>query len=142
MLKKSSAVTKFIICNFIYYGIIEPMKRKTIRNHNDFLTPRDAMYVCTDCVVVKVKPAKYPSDARYGLVVPKKMFKKAVHRNRAKRLLRDWIACHEDLMLNKYDYIFISRDTILDCSRVFGRHEIGRALRKIIRLDKADVAEK
>ena len=118
------------------------MKRKTIRNHRDFLTARDAVHVCTDCVVVKVKPAKYPCDARYGLVVPKKMFKKAVDRNRAKRLLRDWIAHHEDLMLDKYDYIFISRDIILDCSRIFGRYEIGRALRKIIKLDKADVEKK
>ena len=114
------------------------MKRKTIRNHLDFLTPRDGVHVCTDCAVVKVKPAKYADDARYGLIVSKKMFKKAVQRNRAKRLLRDWIAYSEDLMLDKYDYIFISRANILECSRDLGRREIKYALKKIIKMEKSN----
>lgn len=118
------------------------MKRKTIRNHLDFITERDGVHVCTNCVVVKIKPAKYSGDARYGLVVPKKMFKLAVLRNRAKRLLRDWIAYNEDLMLDKYDYIFISRATILDCSRDFGRLEIKRALTKIMKMEKSNAGKK
>ena len=117
------------------------MKRKTIRNHIDFFTPRDGVHICTDCVIVKVKPAKYADDARYGLVVSKKIFKKAVERNRAKRLLRDWIAYNENLMLDKYDYIFISRANILECSRDFGRSEIKYALKKIIKMEKSNASE-
>ncbi len=118
------------------------MKRTTIRNHLDFLMPRDAPHICTDCVIVKFKPAKFANDPRYGLIVPKKMFKLAVHRNRAKRLLRDWIAYNEKLMLDKYDYIFISRGTILGCSRDFGRHEVYRALKKVIRMENPNANKK
>jgi len=112
------------------------MKRKTIRNHKDFLTPPDGITAVTRFAVIKIKPAKIPGDARYGLIVSKKMSKLATTRNRAKRLLRDWIAFNEKLMLSKFDYIFIARVGILNCSREYGRDRMKKAFRRIKRLVK------
>ena len=97
------------------------MKRKTIRDHRDFLTERDAPWTSNAFFLIRLKPAKIPGDARYGLIAPKKVFKLAVHRNRAKRLVRDWIAANEDLMMNNWDYIFVLREPILTLDRDSGR---------------------
>lgn len=110
------------------------MKRKTIRNHRDFLTVRETPTAHNDCFVVKAKTTKFENDARFGLVAAKKVFKLAVHRNRAKRLLRDWIAFNEDLMLPDMDYIFIARSQILDCCREDGRAQMAKALKKIAKI--------
>ena len=107
------------------------MKRKTIRNHKDFITPRDcAMARCAFCAI-KTKPAKIQGDARYGIVVSKKFFKLATQRNRAKRLLRDWIAFNEDLMIADLDYVFIANESVLESNRDCGRVEIKKAFEKI-----------
>ncbi len=79
--------------------------------------------------LARAKPAKFPDDPRYGLVVTKKMFKHAVDRNRAKRLLRDWIAHNEKLLRPEWDYIFIVRRGILDATRTEGRVAMKKALR-------------
>ncbi len=110
------------------------MKRKTIRNHRDFLTAREDPTVFADCFVAKAKSAKFTDDARFGLVATKKTFRLAVHRNRAKRLLRDWIAFNEDLMLPDMDYIFIARSPILNCNRQDGRAQMSKALKKIAKI--------
>lgn len=110
------------------------MKRKTIRNHKDFLTAPNDLMVLSDCFILKVKPAKIAGDARYGLVVTKKTFKLAVQRNRAKRLLRDWIAFNEQFMLPDLDYIFIARSGILNSDRENGRAQVFRAFKKITKL--------
>lgn len=112
----------------------EIMKRKTIRNHRDFLTMRETPTAHADCFVVKAKSAKFENDARFGLVASKKTFKLAVHRNRAKRLLRDWVAFNEDLMLPDMDYVFVARAQILDCKREEGRAQMAKALKKIAKM--------
>lgn len=112
------------------------MKRKTIRNHRDFLTtPKDLM-VRTDYFMVKAKNAKIPNDARYGIIVSKKSLRFATQRNRAKRMLRDWICFCEDLMLPEFDYIFIGRFNILNVERDIGRNQMKSALKKISDLYK------
>ena len=113
------------------------MKHKTIRNHKDFfVAPDDAnnFVVRTDCAVVKTKSTKEYGNNRYGIVVAKKLFKLAVHRNRAKRLLRDWIAFNEDLMLPDLDYILIARSSVLNFNREQGRKLIGDAFKQIAKL--------
>lgn len=103
--------------------------RNTIKNHNDFAmgdndpTARCAMFF------VRTKSAKFPDDPRYGLIVTKKTFKFAVDRNRAKRLLRDWIAYNEKLMRDDADYVFIARRAILNATRTDGRVAMKKALR-------------
>ena len=78
--------------------------------------------------LVRAKPAKYPDDARYGLIVTKKTFKHATDRNRAKRLIRDWIAYNEKMLRDEWDYIFIIRHAILDADRESGRTAMRKAL--------------
>lgn len=105
------------------------MKRKTIRNHNDFLTQRTDPCVMNLFFTVKIKPAKIPGDARYGIIAPKRVFKLATMRNRAKRIVRDWIAANEDLMLDEYDYVFVLREPILYLPRDKGRRKMQLKLR-------------
>jgi ribonuclease P protein component len=69
-----------------------------------------------------------PDDARYGLIATKKTFKHAVDRNRAKRLLRDWIMFNEKTLRNDADYVFIARRAILDADRTSGRTAMRKAL--------------
>lgn len=106
------------------------MKRKTVRNHNDFLTTPGMPYAFGDYFIIKMKPAAR-KDARYGLVATKRTFRYAVKRNLAKRLLRDWIAYNENLMAPNADYIFIARNTIFECSRETGRRKMASLLKKL-----------
>ena len=109
------------------------MKRKTIRNHNDFFVPQTDLMAVSDYFLVKAKNAKIPCDARYGIITSKKTFKLAVQRNRAKRLMRDWIAFNENLMNDNLDYIFIPRSAILGAQRQDGREKLEKALNKILK---------
>ena len=116
--------------------------RNTIKRHSDFamtdadLTGRCAMFL------VRAKPAKFVDDARYGLVVTKRTFRHAVDRNRAKRLLRDWIAFNERYMCPDMDYIFVARHMILDTTREDGRTAMRKALHYIAKTHRNQNAEK
>ena len=109
------------------------MKRKTIRKHSDFICPSDAIIVRGELSLIKVKHVTV-HEGRYGLIVSKKEFKLATQRNRAKRLLRDWIAYNEDLMLPDYDYIFLVNKEVLESDRETGRTDIKRSLKKISKM--------
>ena len=78
---------------------------------------------------VRMKPCAIPNDARYGLMATKKTFKFAIQRNRAKRLLRDWVRFNEGLLLPDMDYVFVARHAILDATRDDGRDAMARALK-------------
>ena len=94
-------------------------------------------YKATDtCFVLKAKFAHFPDDPRYGLVASKRAFKLAVERNRAKRLIRDWLSFNEDLMSPDLDYVFIVQTEILDCNRDAGREMVAGALKKILEQHK------
>ena len=112
--------------------MIDVMKRKTIRAHKDFLAPRDAPWTSNASFLIRLKPAKIPDDPRYGIIVSKKVFKLATERNRAKRLIRDWIAYNEDLMMDKWDYIFVLRAPILTLNRTSGREKMKYKLKCLI----------
>lgn len=117
------------------------MKRDTIKKHEDFLMSPDDMTARCAFFLVRAKPTLFPGDARYGLVATKKTFKPAVQRNRAKRLLRDWIAYHENMLMPEYDYVFIARAAILDATRTDGRTAMRKALHYLTRLHKQQDAE-
>ena len=110
------------------------MKRKTIRDHKDFATKRDDPGIANTFFIIKIKPAKIPGDARYGLVAPKKVFKLATMRNRAKRIARDWIMSHEDMMMPEYDYVFILREPILYLERDKGRRKMQLKLNRLAKI--------
>ncbi|MDW2995086.1 MAG: ribonuclease P protein component [Alphaproteobacteria bacterium] len=104
------------------------MIRDTIKKHDDFAMDEDDPIAKSRYFLIRAKVTKFPRDARYGLIVTKKTFKHAVDRNRAKRLLRDWIAFNENLMRRDWDYVFIARRAILDATRTEGRTAIKKAL--------------
>lgn len=104
------------------------MIRDTIKRHEDFATEENTPVAKSAYFFVRAKRAKYPEDARYGIIVTKKTFKHAVDRNRAKRMIRDWIMFNEKIMRPEWDYIFIVRRAILDADRTSGRNTMKKAL--------------
>ena len=104
------------------------MKRDTIKNHADFAMAENDPIAKSAYFLVRAKNAKFPGDARYGMIVTKKTFKHAVDRNRANRMLRDWIAFNEKMMMPQWDYVFIARRAILDADRLTGRVAMKKAL--------------
>ena len=105
--------------------------RNTIKLHKDFLPQSTDIGSQTRWFYARANIAKIPGDARYGLIVTKKMFRHAVDRNRAKRLLRDWIRFNEGLLLPDLDYVFIVRAPILTATREEGRAAMKKALKNI-----------
>ena len=81
--------------------------------------------------LVRMKPCVIADNPRYGIVATKKTFRFAVERNRAKRLVRDWVVHNEKLMRPDMDYVFVARRPILDASREDGRNAMARALTMI-----------
>ena len=87
---------------------------------------------------VHMKPCTTPGDARYGLTATKRTFKFAVQRNRAKRLLRDWVRFNEKHLRPDMDYIFIARRPILGATREEGRDAMAHALAYLKKNPKSD----
>ncbi|MBO4745915.1 MAG: ribonuclease P protein component [Alphaproteobacteria bacterium] len=107
--------------------------RDTIKRHQDFITADTDPSARSAYFVVRAKDAKFPGDARVGFVATKRSFRFAVDRNRAKRLMRDWVRFNEALMLPEYDYIFIANAHILTATRDMGRSAMAKALGHIAR---------
>ncbi len=53
-------------------------------------------------------------DSRFGIIVGKKISKKATARNKIKRQIREILRLHVSQIKNGYDIIIITRDSILD----------------------------
>lgn len=107
------------------------MIRQTIKNHRDFIPGSSDIDARTPFFLVRARPAHNDLIGEYGLVVTKRAFRHAVDRNRAKRMLRDWIAHNEQFMASGFDYIFLARAAILGASRIDGRAAMHRALNHI-----------
>lgn len=109
--------------------------RNTIKKHKNFLMDDNDLNARCGMFFVRARPARIVEDPQYGLIVTKKLFKLAVDRNKAKRLLRDWIRFNEKYMSNNLDYIFIARNGILQSSREDGRNAMRKALNYIKKLN-------
>lgn len=107
--------------------------RDTIKNHNDFHTTDSDPSARSEYFFVRAKPARFPDNPRVGFMVTKRVFKLAVHRNRAKRLMRDWVQFNLDLMVPEFDYIFTARSPIINADRETGRLAMMRALTHILK---------
>ena len=118
------------------------MIRDTIKKHDDFAMDEDDPIAKSRYFLIRAKVTKFPRDARYGLIVTKKTFKHAVDRNRAQRLLREWIRFHHDMMLPDMDYIFVARAPILKATREEGRVAMRKALHWIKKSYKNGQPEK
>ncbi len=102
--------------------------RDTIKKHSDFLMTDENPVAKSAFFYARMKPCAIPNNPRYGVTATKKTFKLAVERNRAKRLLRDWVRFNEKHLLNDMDYVFVARRSILDATRDEGRDAMARAL--------------
>ncbi len=118
--------------------------RYTIKKHKEFLMAEDSPTAKCSFFVVREKPARFPGFTRYGLIASKRSFRLAVQRNRAKRLLRDWLRYNKKLMLPGMDYVFIARVAILNADRTEGRVAMKKALRYLshINNDTQNAADK
>lgn len=110
------------------------MKRDTIKKHEDFATAQNDPSARSAYFLIRAKKAKFENDPRYGVSVTKRSFKHAVDRNRAKRMLRDWIAFNEDLLRPEWDYVFIVRKDIFCADCYTGRGAMKKALRYMQKL--------
>lgn len=115
--------------------------RKTIKKHSDFAVTPDDLSGMSAYFIARAKHTRFTNDARYGLIVTKRTFKHAVDRNRAKRLLRDWVRHHDDMMLPDMDYIFVARTPILKATREEGRTAMRKALHWISKTHKNEQSE-
>ncbi len=106
--------------------------RDTIKKHSDFGTRDDGapVFKCA-LFMARDMPTKFPGDARYGIMAPKKTHKRAVDRNRAKRLMRVWLRANEELMSPERDYVFIVRTDILTGTLKEGTNCVKRAIKKL-----------
>lgn len=102
--------------------------RDTIKSHADFHTSDTDPIARAEAFFVRAKPVRFPTNPRVGFLATKHTFKLAVDRNRAKRLLRDWVRFHQGLLSPDYDYIFIARRPILETNRESGRAAMEKAL--------------
>lgn len=107
--------------------------RDTIKKHEDFHTTDSDPSARSLYFVVRAKPARFPDNPRIGFMATKRTFKLAVHRNRAKRLMREWVRYNADLMVPEFDYIFVGRSPIIYTDRKTGYAAMARALKHILR---------
>ena len=94
--------------------------RDTLKKHSDFLPGENDLDARSTVFFVRAKPTRFPGQL-------------ATQRNRAKRLLRDWIRHNERYLCDDLDYVFIARFDILDAKRPDGRAAVRRTLRYIKR---------
>lgn len=110
--------------------------RDTIKKHEHFVMGDNDPIARSAGFVVRAKKTLFPDDARYGLIASKRTFKLAVDRNRAKRLLREWIRHNEKMLLPDLDYVFIARRAILEHGRDQGIAAMTKALHWIAKSNK------
>ena len=101
--------------------------KNTIKSHQNFDFGN-----CKPCIMpallMKFREKKFETG-QYGLIASKRTFKLAVDRNRAKRLLRDWI--QQNKLPKDFDILFIARSQILETAQKEGIVQMKKALRKI-----------
>lgn len=107
--------------------------RDTIKKHSDFMMTETDPSARSAFFVVRAKKTVFPGNARVGFTATKHTFKLAVERNRAKRLMRDWVRFCDDLMAPEFDYVFIARPPILTAARDMGRDAMTKALENILK---------
>jgi ribonuclease P protein component len=100
--------------------------KNTLKSRRDF-DFNDAGFAAMPAIIVKWKPKRLEAP-RYGMVATKKTFKTAVKRNRARRLIRAWLA--ECGLPAACDIIVIARAPILETGKKDGVAQMKKALKK------------
>ncbi len=87
-------------------------KKERLKKKKEFKKVFDNQYVGYGKYMVLLYAPNDLNYSRVGIIVSKKVSKKAVDRNRAKRLLREVFRLNKNLIKNG-DYILIARKNIL-----------------------------
>ncbi|MCL1785588.1 MAG: ribonuclease P protein component [Alphaproteobacteria bacterium] len=105
--------------------------RTVIKKYKDFeLSDNDPTFR-TEFFIARARPTRWPGDAKYGIKSTKKTLRRAVDRNRGKRMLRVWIRGCEKYMSPDLDYIFIVRARILDADFTLAQNLMRTAMKKL-----------
>jgi ribonuclease P protein component len=102
--------------------------KNTIKAHKNF-DFEGAGSVAMPSFFLKYRPKKF-DHGQYGLIASKRTFPLAVHRNRAKRLLREWIRKSGGLP-EHLDFLIIARAEILKTRLAGGSGQMRKALKKV-----------
>jgi ribonuclease P protein component len=101
--------------------------KNTIKLHRDF-NFEGAGSAVTPSMIAKYRK-KLHDTGEFGLVVSKKVFPRAVQRNRAKRLMREWI--RKCKMPGGLDILLIARPQIMKTSLPEGVRHMKSVIRRV-----------
>jgi len=99
--------------------------KNTIRKHKNF-DFADIKSSILPAFFMKKRPMRFDAG-QYGIVAGKKVFPSAVKRNRAKRLLREWLRGCD--MPKGQDVLLVARPEILETSLKSGLEQMKKALK-------------
>ena len=101
--------------------------KNTIKSRKNFNFD-DAAVIVLPALVVKYRK-RLMKVGEYGIIASKRTFATAVRRNRARRLIREWMS-HCDRP-NRFDILFVARTKILETGLTAGVGQMAKALGKI-----------
>jgi ribonuclease P protein component len=102
--------------------------KNTIKAHKNF-DFKGSGSIAMPSFFLKYRAKKF-DRGQYGLVASKKMFPLAVHRNRAKRLLREWTRMCG--LPEHLDILIIARAEILETRLASGHGQMKKALKRAV----------
>lgn len=73
----------------------------------------------------------FGAPPKFGFIISNKISKKAVDRNRVRRIMRDVVRKSLDLIPSGYIFIFLAKKSIIERSALELRRELEEILRKI-----------
>jgi ribonuclease P protein component len=115
--------------NYLLGDIIMLKKELRIRKQKDFENVFDEGFYSADTfLTLKAVENKMPYS-RFGFVVSKKVSKRAVERNRAKRLMSEAIRLTDEKIKSGFDIVFISKSGIVNKSM----EEIKKSVEKLLK---------
>jgi ribonuclease P protein component len=111
------------------------MLKKANRLHTNFEFNVARKYgvksVTRNFVTYVVKPTNYVGPTRVGIVVPNKLHTVAAHRNRAKRVIREYIRQKYQLLPNDLWIVIHVINSILELKHEETSAELDKALQKV-----------
>ncbi|MDR2685967.1 MAG: ribonuclease P protein component [Rickettsiales bacterium] len=105
--------------------------RRSFSNRADFIRLKESgKFARTSFFIMNFAPAR-EIPARYGLIAVKKSFGTAISRNRARRLMREWLRLSAGLLDPNMDYALVLMPEILRAKKEDGLRELERAVKKL-----------
>jgi ribonuclease P protein component len=104
--------------------------RESFKQRSDFLRLKESRALVKARFFIANSAASLDAP-RYGIIATKKTFASAVDRNRARRLIREWLRLSDNKLDLTLDYSFVLRADILKATRSDGMKELEKALKEL-----------